>query len=103
MIARTLIVHIPKGAFNRIGFGTIRWQPQQLQSGMFHQPLIDCFGFMNDVVVDHDINPIDLRFRVGLIQVVQQLAEQTVVFSFAQRVMEGTLIHGTHKSLFLQV
>lgn len=88
MIAGTLVVHIPKGSFNWIGFGTIRWQPQPLKSGMLLKPLVNRFGLMNNVVVDHPINPIDLRGRVALIQPVQQLAKQSIVFAFAQRVME---------------
>jgi hypothetical protein len=71
MMAGTLVVHIPKGPFNWIGFGTIRWQPQPLKSGMFIKPLMDRFGFMNNVVVDHHINPIDPRGGIGVIQHVQ--------------------------------
>ena len=55
-MASTRVVHLPKGPFNRTGFGTIRRQPRQLKSGMLLKPLMDCFGFVNNGVINYPIN-----------------------------------------------
>ena len=51
-----LIMDIAERSLNGIGPWTIRWQPQQHKTGVTGQPLRDGFGFMNTVVIHHDVD-----------------------------------------------
>jgi hypothetical protein len=62
------LMDIAKGSLDGIGSRTIRWQPQQLKARRGCEPLPDRFGFMNPVVIDHDIDPPHLSLWVGAIQ-----------------------------------
>src|SRR6266540_6856242 len=78
VIARTLLMDIPKGALNRIGLGAIGWQEEQLKAGMGGQPPLDRLGLVNAVVV-HDHGDFgELRLWVPPVQLSQQRPEQPV-------------------------
>src|SRR6266511_3525575 len=78
VIARTLLMDIPKGALNRIGLGAIGWQEEQLEAGMRRQPPLDRLGLVNAVVVHDHGDFSELRRWVEPLQTVQQRPEQGV-------------------------
>ena len=66
---------IAKGSLNGVGTGTIRRQPQQHKARVGFSPLHDRFGFMNPVVIDHDIDTLHPSLWVGAIQQGQQVTQ----------------------------
>src|SRR5215210_7879032 len=56
MIARAFIMHIAKRSLNRVGFGAITWQPDDLESWMIPEPLLDHLRFMYSIVVRDEVN-----------------------------------------------
>ena len=84
VVPRAFIMDIAKGPLNGIGTGTIRWQPQQHKARVGGSPLLDRFGFMNPVVVDHNRDPPHPALRVGAIQQAQQVTKSRIGFSGAE-------------------
>lgn len=81
MVARALIVHVTEGPLNRIGFRTVRRQPDKLKARMIGKPLNHCLRLVNPVVIRYHINLLDLRCRVGTPYRHQQVDEQPTVLS----------------------
>jgi len=79
--ARTFVMDIAKGAFNRIGLGAISRQIQQLEAGMRSPPRLDFLGLMQLGVIDHDRQVGKERGGVGPIERVQQLKKQPGLFA----------------------
>src|SRR5262245_39834409 len=86
MVARAFVVNIAENALDRIGPRAIARQPNQFETGMLFQPAADRFRFMNPVIVANDIN-LAIAFPEGLPEVIQQFAEEGVVFLRPQDVI----------------
>src|ERR1044071_4165808 len=65
MIPCALIMHIAERPFNGIGPRAICWQPEQGKSWLVCQPLLNSFGFMDAIIIDHHIDPGHLGSSVG--------------------------------------
>ena len=86
MIARAFVVNVAENALNRIGPRAIARQPNQFETGMLFQPTADCLRLMNAVIVADDIN-LAIAFPKGLLKMIQQFAEEDVVFPRSQDVI----------------
>jgi len=75
VVPGTFVVHIAKRPLNRIGPRTVRRQPKQRKTGVMGSPLLDGFGFMNTVVIHHDIDPRDPWRWVRPVQQGQEVAK----------------------------
>src|SRR5262249_40205196 len=79
MIARALVVNVAENALDRIGPRAIARQPNQFETGMLFQPTVNRFRLMNLVIVADDIN-LAIAVPETLLKMIQQLAEEGVVF-----------------------
>src|SRR5262245_37575501 len=79
MIARALVVNVAENALDGIGLRAIARQPNQFKTGMLFQPTVNRFRLMNLVIVADDIN-LAITFPETLLKMIQQLAEEGVVF-----------------------
>src|SRR5215813_11166656 len=79
MIARALVVNVAENALDRIGPRAIAGQPNQFKTGMLFQPTVNRFRLMNLVIVANHIN-LAIAVPETLLKVIQQLAEEGVVF-----------------------
>src|SRR5262249_30323220 len=86
MVARAFVVDVPEDALDRIGLRAIARQPNQFESGMLFQPPVNRFRLMNPVIVTNDII-LAIASPEGLPEVIQQLAEEGVVFLRPQDVI----------------
>jgi hypothetical protein len=86
MVARAFVVNVAENALNRVSLRAIARQPDPFKARMLLQPAIDRLRFMDAVIVTNDIN-FAIAFPEGLIEMVQQLAEQDVVFVRSQGVI----------------
>ena|SRR5215470_3857225 len=86
MVARAFVVNIAEHALDRIGLRAIAWQPNKFEAGMHFKPVINRLRFMNAVIVANDIN-LSIAFAEGLLEMVQQPAEQKIVFVRPQDVI----------------
>src|SRR5215813_981617 len=86
MVARAFVVDIPKDALDRISLRAIARQPNQFEPGMLFQPTLNRFRLMNPVIVTNDIN-LAIASLEGLLEVIQQFAEEGVVFLRPQDVI----------------
>src|ERR1700741_3999738 len=102
MVARAFVVNVAENALNRIGPRAIARQPNQFETGMLFQPTVNRFRFMNSVIVTDDIN-LAIAFPEGLLKMVQQFAEQDVVFLRPQDVigLPGLRIERGSQIMFL--
>ena len=88
VIARALIMDISERSLNRIGAWTIGRQPQQPKSGVARQPLLNGFGFMDTVIIDHHIDPGHPGSGVGVIKQRQQVTKKHVGFPRAEAMVQ---------------
>src|SRR5262245_42322960 len=79
VVARAFVVNVAENALDRIGLRAIARQPNQFETGMLFQPTVNRFRFMNPVIVANDIN-LAIASPETLLEVIQQLAEEGVVF-----------------------
>jgi len=79
MVARAFVVNVAENTLDRIGLLAIAQQPNQLKAGMLFQPTVNRFRFINSVIVANDIN-LAIAFPEDLLEVIQQLAEEGLVF-----------------------
>ena len=79
IVACAFVVNVAENALNRIGPRAIARQPNQFETGMLFQLTVNRFRFMNSVIVTDDIN-LAIAFPEGLLKMIQQFAEQDVVF-----------------------
>ena len=86
MVARAFVVNVTENALDRIGLRAIAWQPNKFEAGMLFKPVINRLRFMNAVIVANDIN-LSIAFAAGLLEMVQQPAEQKIVFVRPQDVI----------------
>ena len=86
MVARAFVVNLAENALDRIGPRAIARQPNQFEMGMLSQPTVNCLRFMNPVIVADDIN-LAIAFPEGLLKMIQQFAEEDVVFPRSQDVI----------------
>src|SRR5712692_10587687 len=83
VIARALVMDIPTGALTRIRLRTVGRQEQQLDARMRRKPPLDRLRLVNAVVVHNHLDCGELRFRVQLLQTVQQRPEQYLRLTYA--------------------
>src|SRR5215813_11491809 len=86
MVARAFVVNVSENALDRIGSRAIARQPNQFEAGMLFQPAVDRLRLMNLVIVANDVN-LAIAFPGTLLKMIQQLAEQDVVFLRPQDVI----------------
>jgi hypothetical protein len=86
MVARAFVVNIAENAFDRIGPWAIARQPNQFEMGMLFQPTVNCLRFMKLVIVEDYIN-LAIAFLEGLLKMIQQFAEEDIVFLRSQDVI----------------
>src|SRR5512145_2234881 len=86
MVARAFVVNVAENALDWIGLRAITRQPNQFETGMLFQPALNRFRFMNPVIVANDIN-LAIAFPETLLKMIQQLAEEGVVFLRPQDVI----------------
>src|SRR5574342_1256497 len=86
MVARAFVVNVAESALDRIGLRAIARQPNQFETGMLFQPTVNRFRFMNLVIVADDIN-LAIALPETLLKMIQQLAEEGVVFLWPQGVI----------------
>ena len=84
VIARALIMDIAERPLNRIGAWTIGRQPQQHTSGVARQPLLNGFGFMDTVIIDHYREPGHPGGGVGVIEQRQEVTKKRIGFPGAE-------------------
>ena len=87
MIAGTFIMDIAKGPLDRVGFGAVGGQVEQLEAGMSGQPLLDLSCIVNLGVVNHDGEAGELRGGVRPVQRGQQVQEQPRGFAVPHTVL----------------
>lgn len=78
MVARALVVDIPKDSLYGIGLRTVAGQPQQLHSRMSIQPPLDNPRLVDPVSICHHVDPANLRRRTFLLNQLQQLQKQKI-------------------------
>src|SRR5262245_27675960 len=86
MVARALVVNVAENALDRISLRAIARQPNRFEPGMLFQPALNRFRLMNLVIVANHIN-LAIAFPAGLPEVIQQFAEEGVVFLRPQDVI----------------
>src|SRR5215475_7562406 len=86
MVARAFVVNIAENALDRIGPRAIGRQPSQFETRMLFQPAVNRLRFMNLVIVTDDIN-LAIAFPEGLLKMIEQPAEEVVVFPRPQDVI----------------
>src|SRR6266542_1818498 len=102
MVASAFIVNIAENALDRIGPRAIARQPNQFEMGMLFQPTVNCLRFMNLVIVADDIN-LAIAFPEGLMNMIQQFAEEDIVYLRSQDVigLPGRRIERCSQIMFL--
>src|SRR5215470_1231423 len=102
MVARAFVVSIAENALDRIGPRAIARQPNQFETRMLFQPTVNCLRFMNLVIVADDINPA-IAFPESLLKMIQQFAEEDIVFPRPQDVIDlpGRRIERCSQIMFL--
>src|SRR5262249_50115577 len=78
MIARTFIVDIAKGSFNRAGLGAVGRQEEQRKARVRRQPQLDRLRFVNLVVVHNYREVGELSGRIRLVKSCEQVQEQAM-------------------------
>jgi hypothetical protein len=89
VMAGTQVMHIAKGALDRVGARTRGRQQEPGKAGVLSPPWVDGFRLRNFVVSDHDRNPLDLGGRLGIVQGLHQLSAQRLGLTRSTAVAPG--------------
>jgi hypothetical protein len=90
MIAGAHVMHIAKGALDGVGPRIVGRQKQQGEAWALSQPGVDGLCLMALIVIHHDVNPLALRGRIGVVEGRQERPEQRSGFARPTAVAQGT-------------
>jgi hypothetical protein len=83
------VMHIAKGALDRVGTRTIGRQQEQGNAWVSGHPVRDSLGLMDLEGIRHDIEPLELHSRIGVVEDLQEVEEQATDFARPQMVAQG--------------